>query len=218
MTIEVDNVTVTHNGIASVSGVSLTITAPSVTLVTGATGSGKSTLLRLLWADIIPTTGTVTINGTSTRKIRSAGLQTHRKTIGIVHQFSYLNSVLTAFQNVLMPCATHNNDAAKATATALELLALLGVSHCRTKLPGQLSGGERQLVAIARALIANPTLFIADEPLSMLDSRSAQRVLDVLNQRISAGMSMVVSSHNDALTRAFPNAAMVRLEEGRVMA
>jgi cell division transport system ATP-binding protein len=185
-------------------------------LCTGPTGAGKTTLLRLLYADLVPTTGSVLIDGVQTSAMSPAQRRAMRLQQGIVQQNCLLVSDYTVFENVLMPYAVRGVSKDEAHRACLDLLADLNISYVRNKYPHQLSGGERHLVALARALSSKPDVLIADEPTGTLDDATSAQVARMLHTHQLAGMTMVISTHSQKFVNAFPSATVCSVVDGTV--
>lgn len=209
-----DNVSVEYSGIAAISDVSFEYDGVGVVMLMGASGAGKTTLLRLLYADIIPSAGHVYIDGMPTKSMKARSRRELRRKLGIVQQDCRLVSDYTAFENVLVPFALRGFARSEANNLALELFADLGISYIRSKMPRQLSGGERHLVALARALAMNPTVIIADEPTGTLDDSTATMVADKLQTAVNTGVGLIASTHSNSFAAKFSQAQRYTLEEG----
>jgi putative ABC transport system ATP-binding protein len=194
--------------------VSLSVAAGEYLAVMGPSGSGKSTLLNLLGALDLPTSGEVLFDGEPLS--RRADLDQFRaSTLGFVFQSFYLLPTLTALENVQIPMFESNLGPRERAAKAAKLLQLVGLSHRANHLPTKLSVGERQRVAVARALANDPKLLLADEPTGNLDSPSGKVVLDLFDQlHRESGLTLVVITH-DAQVAARANRT-IRIRDGRL--
>lgn len=150
--------------------------------ISGRSGSGKSTLLYLISTLDLPTSGTITIDGNDIAAMSIEEIHRFRnQQVGFIFQFHYLLSELTALENILLP-ARNLDRAESVTPYAYELLQRLGIEKQAHKFPSQMSGGEQQRTAIARALIMKPKYLFADEPTGNLDTKNAQTVMGILRQ------------------------------------
>lgn len=163
-------------------GINLEIQGGELISLIGASGSGKSTLLNILGALDRPTTGDVIIDGTNLGKLDDNQLAHFRnRTLGFIFQSHFLLPQFTVLENVLIPYLIYAGKAPEAIRTrAMELLELVGLSHRKDNRANAISGGEQQRVAIARSLINNPRLILADEPTGNLDSKNTQIVFELL--------------------------------------
>lgn len=183
--------------------INLTVQAGEFVAIVGASGAGKSTLLHLLGALDTPTGGEVVLNGVSYSDLDPAGLTTLRsRHIGFAFQFHHLLRDFSALENVMMPLRIGGWAETESRARASELLAAVGVGARAGHRPAQLSGGEQQRVAVARALAADPVLLLADEPSGNLDAPNAERLHDLLVLMArESNRGIVVVTHNRALAR-----------------
>jgi lipoprotein-releasing system ATP-binding protein len=185
--------------------------------VVGPSGVGKSTLLHLLGALDRPTSGEIFINGQAITKLSSDELAILRnRHVGFVFQFHHLLPEFSALENVLMPARlAGNGETPEAVARAKSLLDQVGLSHRLEHRPGELSGGECQRVAVARALMNQPSIVLADEPTGNLDGEAAlgvQRILERLAR--DENTTLVVATHNPDFARSLDR--IIRLHEGRI--
>jgi putative ABC transport system ATP-binding protein len=184
----------------AVRGVSLTVEAGGMISIAGPSGCGKSTLLHLLGGVDLPTSGTVTLLGRSTRALGDAELARLRLThVGFVFQRFFLLPVLTAEENVVLPMLEAGVPAAERRERAATLLGRVGLTGRGGHRPGQLSGGEMQRVAIARALANRPALLLADEPTGELDEATGREIFRLLRDAAADGCAVVVVTHNTEL-------------------
>lgn len=178
-------------------GMNLTLRAGEFVAVMGPSGSGKSTLLHLIGGLDTPTRGTIRIGGTALDSLDDNQLTIlRRRRIGFVFQAFNLLDVLTAEENVAVPLVVDGLAEAESQGRSAEALKLVGMDHRRGHRPGQLSGGEQQRIAIARALVTRPLLLLADEPTGNLDSANGERVMTLLRQLATAGQTIFMVTHN----------------------
>ncbi|MCI9513708.1 MAG: ABC transporter ATP-binding protein [Oscillospiraceae bacterium] len=201
--------------VSAVNGVSLTVAEGSFTAVIGKSGSGKTTLLRLLSGLDRPDAGSVQIDGQELEKMsRREQAAFRRRRIGFVFQDYSLLPELTAGENILLPLLL---DGRKGDEVRLrELASLLGIETALNRRPRQLSGGEQQRTAIARALVANPAVVFADEPTGNLDAAAGQDVVTLLHASQRAlGQTVVLVTHDMDLARTADR--ILTLSDGKIV-
>ncbi len=198
--------------------IDLTVGAGDHLAVVGSSGSGKSSLLNMITGIDHPTRGTVEIAGTKIHTLAEGPLALWRgRTVGIVFQFFQLIPNLSILENLLLPMEFVNViPKVERTSRALALLEQTGIAPQAGKLPAELSGGEQQRAAIARALANDPPLLVADEPTGNLDSRNAERVLAIFLRQVEAGKTVIVVTHERNVGAQF--ARVVTLRDGRIVA
>ncbi len=199
-------------------GVDLALDADDSVAVTGPSGSGKSTLLHIVGTLEAPTSGRVVLDGEDPFTRRDTELARYRnRTVGFVFQDHHLLPQYTVLENVLLPTLAFPPADEEAEDRARELLERVGLGHRLGHRPAEISGGERQRAAVARALVQQPTLLLCDEPTGNLDHANAMSVADLLLelQREMEAL-LVVVTHSDELAARF--ARRVRLAEGRCVA
>ena len=203
--------------VAALSNVSVTIAAGEYVAITGPSGCGKSTLLHLLGGVDTPTSGAVTFEGRDLVAMSEADRGRLRlMRIGFVFQRFFLLPMLTAAENVELPQAEAGTPAATRRARTRELLAYVELSERADHLPSQLSGGEMQRAAIARALANRPALLLADEPTGELDESTSGHIADLFERVNADGTALLVVTHNPTLAaRASRRLAM---SSGRIVA
>jgi lipoprotein-releasing system ATP-binding protein len=205
------------NPIEVLAGVDLTVTRGEFVAIVGASGSGKSTLLHLLGALDAPSGGMVLLAGQPYADQEPEALaEIRNRKLGFVFQFHHLLREFTALENVMMPLLIAGEDDARARSRAEELLAAVGLAGRMSHLPSQLSGGEQQRAAVARALAADPLVVLADEPSGNLDSANSER-LHQLFAHLSREFetALIVVTHNRSLAGRADR--VLSLEGGRLV-
>ncbi len=181
--------------------------------ICGPSGSGKTTLLNLAGCMDHPTTGTISVEGKEVGQASESVLADIRsRTVGFVFQQFFLIPTLTVLENAALPLIFSNRVVPRDQ--VVSLLESVGLGHRLDHLPGQLSGGEMQRVAVARALINEPRLVLADEPTGNLDSRSAASVIELFDSLHSRGIAVVIVTHNPELAARCRK--VVRIEDGTI--
>lgn len=183
-------------------GINLEIQRGELIAIVGASGAGKSTLLHIIGTLDKPTRGTVTFDGQDLFQLTEAQQAEFRNTrIGFVFQFHHLLPEFTALENAGMPALVQRRDAASVEADATALLTEVGLGKRLHHKPGELSGGEQQRVAMARALMQKPDLVLADEPTGNLDTHSGDALFGLMRElNKSRGTTFVIVTHNDKLS------------------
>lgn len=202
--------------ITVLDGVSLTIERGEMVAIVGTSGAGKSTLLHLFGALDRPTSGEVLLEGHSLTELDDESLSSLRnRTVGFVFQFHHLLREFTALENVAMPMRIAGWDADEREARARSLLGRVGLDGRLHHRPGELSGGEQQRAAVARALATDPAILLADEPSGNLDHGNAERLHDlVAGLARDLELAVVVVTHNRSLAARADRVLL--LEEGRL--
>lgn len=199
--ITAQNITKAYNQLQVLKGTNLTINEGEVVAIVGASGAGKTTLLQILGTLDKPDSGQVLIDGIDVTKLSAKKLAEFRNSkIGFIFQFHQLLPEFTALENVCFPAWIGNKSKAEVEARAKELLSYLNLSDRLHHKPSQLSGGEQQRVAVARALMNKPAVVFADEPSGNLDSKNAEELHDLffkLKQEFN--QTFVIVTHNETL-------------------
>ncbi len=202
-------------GQEALKNVSFSLEAGELAFVTGRSGAGKSTLLKLLPAIERPTSGSVIVHGQNVGALQRAALPYLRRNVGVVFQDQKLLYDRSVFDNVMLPLAFSGQppkDAARRARAALDKVGLLPREKSN---PIELSGGEQQRLAIARAVVNRPALVIADEPTANLDAESAALIVDVLVGFNRVGVTILIASHDDRLVQRY-GGRVLRLEQGSI--
>jgi putative ABC transport system ATP-binding protein len=205
-----------QGGVHALRGVSFSLPAGAFVALCGPSGCGKSTLLHIVGGMDRPTSGQVLLAGRALEKLsRSELAQLRRREVGFVFQAFHLLPTLTVTENVALPLTLDGQSQAAAHARAAELLDYVGLPERARAFPSQLSGGEMQRVAVARAVIAQPRLIVADEPTGSLDSENGRLVMEQLrklNQQL--GITVLLATHSPEAARYAQR--IMRLKDGRI--
>jgi lipoprotein-releasing system ATP-binding protein len=199
-------------------GIDLTIYRGEILAVVGASGAGKSTLLHCIGTLDLPTSGKILLGSEELTRMNGTRLAAVRnRDIGFVFQFHHLLPEFTALENVMMPGLIRGSSRREMEKRARALLEEVGLAERATHRPGELSGGEQQRVAVARALALDPKLVLADEPTGNLDSAASESVHELFFQiNREYGTTIVVVTHNPGFAESMPR--VVRMSDGRICA
>lgn len=217
--IEARGVSHTYNGANNVlDGVDLTVERGEFVSVLGASGSGKTTLISILGGIERPSSGSVFLDGAEITRMKERQLAVLRRTkLGFVFQFFNLAPYLTAEQNILVPVYLAGKTRKSVLSRLDYLVDFMGISHRRDALPAEMSGGEQQRTAIARALIYEPEILFLDEPTGNLDSKNAEEVMRLLSTVNSEfGTTIIQVTHSES--NALYGGRIIRISDGRIVA
>ncbi len=196
-------------------GVNLDIDKGELVSIVGPSGSGKSTLIHVIAGINVPTRGSVRVGGVEiSNKSDSWRIRWRRKNIGIIFQFLHLVPVLTAIENVIFPMELAGIPRDVRKTRALELLRFVGLEEKMHRFPSELSGGEQQRIAIARALAADPPIILADEPTANLDSENKMKVVELLKKAHEKGKTVIYTTHDPEVAEAAER--ILRMRDGRI--
>ena len=215
--IELSGVSVTYRGgdVAALRDVSLSIPRGDFVFLVGPTGAGKSTLLRILYRDLIPSSGRLKVAGRDITNLRPRDVPALRRQMGIILQDYGLLPQRTVWENVAFACQVLGQSRREIRRRLPEVLDLVGMTHRCDAFPHELSGGEQQRVAIARALVNDPPLLVADEPTGSLDPETSRGIMGVLAEANRRGATLVVATHDVAVVDRMRR-RVVCVEGGRV--
>ncbi len=199
--IKLEGITKKFGTLEVLKGIDLTINEREIVSIVGPSGAGKTTLLQIMGTLDQPDSGNVHINNTHVKKMSEKELSAFRnKHIGFVFQFHQLLPEFTALENVMIPALIAGTSTKDATAHAKELLSFMNLSDRITHKPNELSGGEKQRVAVARALINKPAVILADEPSGSLDTQSKEELHQLFFQlRNHFGQTFIIVTHDENL-------------------
>ena len=183
--------------------------------LTGATGSGKSTLMRLIYMEERPTVGRTLVDGFNSDDIRHRDIPDLRRRLGVLFQDFKLLRERTAFENVAFALHVTGTPGREIRRRVTRALAQVGLGHKRNAFPSEMSGGEQQRVSLARALVNDPVLLLADEPTGNLDMEAGRGIVDLFRKVNLQGTAVLMATHNTALIEGLP-ARMIHLQDGRL--
>lgn len=211
------NITRNYNDLSVLKGVDIFVNKGEIVSIVGSSGAGKSTLLHILGSLDRANSGEIWINNQRIDTLNEKELAKFRnKHIGFVFQFHHLLPEFTALENVCIPGWIAGTPKNELEARALELLKILGLQDRASHKPLELSGGEQQRVAVARALINNPDIVFADEPTGNLDSKHAQELHELfLHLQKTMGQTFLIVTHNDALAKMSDR--VVHMKDGKIV-
>ena len=202
--------------VKALNGVSLQVLKGEIVSLMGPSGSGKSTLLNLISTVDLPTRGEIWIDGKRSSAYKSCE-HFRARYIGFVFQFHHLISHLTLLENIEIPMYTLNSSKKARQERALFLLEKVGLSDKKNSFPNRVSGGERQLASIARALANNPEIIIADEPTGSVDTKTGETIIDYLiNHCLDNDLTMIIATHNIEIAKK--TARIIQLQNGLLSA
>ena len=215
--ISFDNVTKTYkDSSVALQGINLDIADGEFISIVGPSGAGKSTLMKLIYAEEMPTEGEVLFNGRSISRISRRKLPLHRRNIGTVFQDSKLLHRKTVFENVAYALEVLGVPTEEIEEDVPQILEIVGMGHMMEKFPEQLSGGEKQKVAMARALIHKPIVIVADEPTGNLDPVSSLEIVDLLLKINELGTTVVLASHDKDIVNKAQKRVLV-MDQGKII-
>lgn len=199
--IQLENITKSFGSLQVLRGIDLQIEKGEVVSIVGPSGAGKTTLLQIMGTLDAPDTGMVRIDGTEVGRMKEKELSAFRnRRIGFVFQFHQLLPEFTALENVMIPALIAGLGRREAQSSALEMLNLLGLADRAAHKPSELSGGEKQRVAVARALINHPAVVLADEPSGSLDTHNKAELHQLFfDLRDRLGQTFVIVTHDESL-------------------
>ncbi|SHO65122.1 cell division ATP-binding protein FtsE [Algoriphagus zhangzhouensis] len=215
--LQVDNATIFQGVDPVLSNVSFSVEQHEFVFLIGQTGSGKSSLLKTLYADLALKSGKVDIAGFDLTKIKTSEIPFLRRKLGIIFQDFQLFNDRTVAENLdFVMKATGWKDKVKIKERMAEVLMLVGLNNASSKMPHQLSGGEQQRVVIARALLNEPSILLADEPTGNLDPSVADGIFKLFQEINKKGTAILMATHNHELLRKYPY-RVLKCEDGKLL-
>lgn len=215
--IKLEGITKSFGALQVLKGIDLSIGKAEVVSIVGPSGAGKTTLLQIMGTLDKPDAGRIVLNDTEVNKLKSNQIAAFRnKEIGFVFQFHQLLPEFTAMENVMIPALIGGKSATVAHKDAMEMLDFLGLAERAKHKPSELSGGEKQRVAVARALINHPSVVLADEPSGSLDTKNKEELHKLFfDLRDRLGQTFVIVTHDEGL--AAQTDRTIHIKDGRII-
>ena len=203
------------SAVEALRGVSLDVSSGSVVALMGASGSGKSTLLHLVGGLDTPTSGSIWVGEVDVAGLRGRRLVEHRRRVGFVFQAYHLIDELTVYENIETPLIYQDIKSSERKAMVADMLDRFNIVGKKDLFPNQLSGGQQQLVGIARALIAKPKLILADEPTGNLNSKQGEEIMTIFKELNHQGVTIIQVTHSEK--NAEYGTRIIELLDGRII-
>ncbi|KRL02900.1 cell division ATP-binding protein FtsE [Liquorilactobacillus capillatus] len=204
------------NKITAANDFNITIKQGEFVYVVGPSGAGKSTFIKMMYREEKPTSGQIKINKFELGKIRDRDVPFLRREVGVVFQDFKLLPKLTVFENVAYALQVIEKAPAEVKARVERVLNLVGLADKADTFPDELSGGEQQRIAIARAIANKPQILIADEPTGNLDPRTANDIIKIIERINKQGTTIVMATHNSAIVNKYKH-RVIEIDDGRVI-
>lgn len=214
--IKLDNVTKKYGKINALDKVSFELNLGQMIFITGHSGSGKTTLMRLLTGELKAEDGSIEVNGFELKKISKSRLPYYRQEIGMVFQDFKLIPDLTVYENIAIPLRVRNIKKLQINNLVKEVAVMVGLEDRLEMFPLQLAGGEMQRVCLARAVVNNPTVLLADEPTGNLDPATSWQIMQLIKKINENGTTVIMATHNMDIVESF-KLRHIQLEKGQLI-
>ena len=215
--IELSNVSkIYDNDVTGVKELNLTIQDGEFVFLVGESGSGKSTLLKLLMKELDPTEGAITIDGEDVTHLKRKNVSALRRRMGIVFQDYRLLTKKTVYEHVAFALEVLEESSRKIRRSVPLALNMVGLAHKSKYLPGEISGGEQQRTAIARAIVNNPPILLADEPTGNLDPKNSKEIIELIERINKRGTTVIIATHDRAIVDTMQK-RVIHLEKGEIV-
>ncbi len=204
------------DGTHALRGVSLRIDSNEFVYLVGPSGAGKSTFMKLIYREEVPTKGQISVSGFNIGKLKARKIPYVRRNIGVIFQDFRLLPQLTVFENVAFAMEVIEAPKRIIKKRTMEVLELVGLQHKHASKPSQLSGGEQQRVSIARAIVNNPSVIVADEPTGNLDPETSIGIMNLLEEINYRGSTIVMATHNKDIVNSIRK-RVIAIENGIIV-
>jgi cell division transport system ATP-binding protein len=201
------------NGVVAANGISIKITQGEFIYVVGPSGAGKSTFIKMMYREEVPTKGNILFNGINLAKVKNNKVPLIRRQIGVVFQDFKLLPTLNVYENVAYALEVIEEHPKNIKKRVMDTLELVGLKHKARMIPSELSGGEQQRVAIARSIVNEPKVVIADEPTGNLDPETSWDIMNIFEEINRRGTTVVMATHNREIVNTIRH-RVVAIESG----
>lgn len=203
------------NGVLAVNGISVKINQGEFVYVVGPSGAGKSTFIKMMYREERPSKGTITINDINLAKLKESKVPYLRRNIGVVFQDFKLLPTLSVYENVAFALEVIQEQPKNIKRRVMDVLDLVRLKHKARFLPHELSGGEQQRVSIARSIVNNPKVMIADEPTGNLDPETSWEIMNIFEEINNRGTTIVMATHNREIVNTVRK-RVIAIENGKI--
>lgn len=204
------------NGVLANDNISLKIEQSEFVYVVGPSGAGKSTFIKMMYHQEVPTSGEIKVNEYELEKMKNSEVPYLRRELGIVFQDFKLLPRLTVFENIAYALQVIEKEPEEVQKRVVRVLDLVGLSHKADSFPNELSGGEQQRIAIARAIANKPSILIADEPTGNLDPETAEGIMEIMERINNDGTTVVMATHNSYIVNEYKH-RVIEIADGRII-
>ncbi|WP_110928473.1 cell division ATP-binding protein FtsE [Bacillus massiliglaciei] len=204
------------NGVSAINGLNVKIKPGEFVYVVGQSGAGKSTFIKLMYREEKPTSGSILVNGLNLTKLRNSKVPLFRRNIGMVFQDFKLLQNYSVYENVAFAMEVIEKDKESIKTRVMEVLDLVGIKHKARMLPSELSGGEQQRVAIARSIVNEPKVVIADEPTGNLDPETSWEIMNIFETINNSGTTVIMATHNRDIVNNMKH-RVIAIEGGKIV-
>lgn len=204
------------NGVQALDGININIKAGEFVYVVGPSGAGKSTFIKMMYREEKPTNGSIVIDGVNLSKLKEGKVPILRRNIGVVFQDFKLLPQLTVYENVAFALEVIEESPKNIKKRVMEVLDLVKLKHKARHLPNELSGGEQQRISIARSIVNNPKVMIADEPTGNLDPDTSWEIMNIFEEINEKGTTIVMATHNREIVNTIKK-RVIAIENGKIV-
>ena len=204
------------NGVVAVNGINVKMNKGEFVYVVGPSGAGKSTFIKMMYREEKPTKGTITVNGINLANLRNSKVPVFRRNIGVVFQDFKLLPKLTVYENVAFALEVIEVEPKEIKTRVMDVLDLVGLKHKARMMPNELSGGEQQRVSIARSIVNNPKVVIADEPTGNLDPETSWDIMNIFEEVNKRGTTVLMATHNKEIVDNLRH-RVIAIENGTII-